>query len=197
MRSVSSLCILPPLSAHSVLLFLCSVPYFSLSMPVGIRRFWILGFCKPFTFHLLFGCRICTYIVNWVVYGNRILYYFTIGVVWGFLIFWELRGVSCPGIAPPRTPAPGYKLPDLCALASYQPPPDLSEFVKVKENEPQNRINTIYLYLRPCLPDLFRSFPPVNAAQSLPLLVVLPPVFPRLDLSFAPPACNRGYCSYL
>lgn len=161
-------------------------------MPVGIRRFWILGFCKPFTFHLLFGCRICTYIVNWVVYGNRVLCYFTIGVVWGFLIFRELRGVSCPGIAPPHTPAPGYKLPDLCALASYQPPPDLSEFVKVKENEPQNRINSIYLYLHPCLPDLFRSFPPVNAAQSLPPLAVLPPACLRLNLSFAPPACNRG-----
>lgn len=96
MRSVSSLCILPPLSAYSVLLFLCFVPYFSLSMPVGIRRFWILWFCKVLTFLLLFGCRVYTYIVNWVVYGNRVLCHFTIGVVLGFLIFWELRGVSCP-----------------------------------------------------------------------------------------------------
>lgn len=91
-----SLCILPPLSAYSVLLFLCSVPYFSLSMPVGIRRFWILWFCKVLTFLLLFGCRVYTYIVNWVVYGNRVLCHFTIGVVLGFLIFRELRGVSCP-----------------------------------------------------------------------------------------------------
>ena len=96
MRSVSSLCILPPLSAYSVLLFLCSVPYFSLSMPVGIRRFLILWFCKVLTFLLLFGCRVYTYIVNWVVYGNRVLCHFTIGVVLGFLIFGELRGVSCP-----------------------------------------------------------------------------------------------------
>ena len=165
-------------------------------MPVGIRRFWILWFCKPFAFHLLSGCRICTYIVNWVVYGNRVLCHFTIGVVLGFLIFWELRGVSCPRSAPLYTPATGCKLPDLSPDRHTRTAGNVPEFVKVKENEPQNRINAIYLYLRPCLPDLFRSFPPVNAAQSLPLLVVLPPVFQRLDLSFAPPVYIRGCCSY-
>lgn len=162
-------------------------------MPVGIRRFWILGFCKPFTFHLLSGCRICTYIVNWVVYGNRVLCHFTIGVVWGFLIFRELRGVSCPGIAPPHTPAPGYKLPDLCALASYQPPPDLPEFVKVKENEPQNADFIIFLYpLRPP-PGLSLRFLLVNVAQCPPLSVTPAPVCLHSDLFSALPGCNRDY----
>nr|DAW53713.1 MAG TPA: hypothetical protein [Caudoviricetes sp.] len=193
MRSVSSLCILPPLSAYSVLLFLCSVPYFSLSMPVGIRRFWILWFCKVLTFLLLFGCRVYTYIVNWVVYGNMVICHFTIGVVFGFLIFRELRGVSCPGNDPPQTPAPGYKLPDLCALASYQPPPDLPEFVKVKENEPQNTDFIIFLCPPHPLPGLSLRFLLVNVAQCPPLSVTPAPVCLHSDLFSAPPGCNRDY----
>ena len=65
------------------------------------------------------------------------------------------------------------------------------------ENEPQKAHFTAFLCHSLPLPGLLYLFLLVNVAQSLPLLVVLPPVCLRLNLSFALPGCSRGYCSYL
>ena len=70
---------------------------------------------------------------------------------------------------------------------------NVPEFVKVKENEPQNTDFIIFLCPPHPLPGLSLRFLLVNVVQCPPLSVTPAPVYLHSDLFSAPPGCNRGY----